>query len=307
MGHRRLLLTSGWMLPPLLAVLFALKGQRFDPAYITPSGLQAILLPVPSQIGQWRLEGGQLFPAERMFEKINGKAGYYLQYRAVELCSGEWVSGDRRWDMYLYRFKDSQGARYAFTGERAGDATGIGDLEGYRVPGQVAVLAGPFYLQLNALKIDADTLPAEALARKLVAHLGVSVPADGARPDHSLASLAGHAMLPDSERLLPEGAFGFSVLHDVHTVRVSLTAGEATWYTAPGDASTLAAYREELKRYGGEQLFEQEAAAGGLMFSSWQIAGVVNGALWGVQAAPSREALLAHWETLLNALQERRP
>jgi hypothetical protein len=291
----------------MLAVLFVLKGQHFDPAFFTPSDMQMNALPVPSEIGQWRLEGGQMFPAERMFEKINGKADYYLQYHALELCSGEWASGDQRWDMYLYHFKDAQGARYAFTGERASNSQGMRSMSGYRVPGQVAVLAGPFYLQLNAHKVDADTDPAEALARELVAHFGDTSPAEDGRPVEPLASLAGDAMIADSEGLLPEGAFGFSVLNEVQTIRVSLSGAEAVWFKAPGNAEALAAYAEELKQYGGEQLFEQDGASGGLMFSSWDIAAVADGALWGVHAAPSREALLAHWEALRTALQRDRP
>ncbi len=114
-------------------------------------------------------------------------------------------------------------------------------------------------------------------------------------------------MIPDTEGLLPEGAFGFSVLNEVKTVRVSLSGAEAVWFKAPGDAKTVAAYAEELKHYGGEQLFERDSAIGGLMFSSWEITGEMDGALWGVHAAPSREALMAHWNALRTALEGVRP
>ena len=50
--------------------------------------------------------------------------------------------------------------------------------------------------------------------------------------------------------------------------------------------------------YGGEELFSEEGASGGSMFGSWGIAGVLDGAVWGVQSAPSREALMEHWKVL---------
>ncbi|MBL7076772.1 MAG: hypothetical protein ISS31_04810 [Kiritimatiellae bacterium] len=307
MVQRRLFLAAGWLLPFVLAALFILKGQHYDPAFFTPPAVQGQDLPVPLEVGHWQLEGGQLFPADRMFEKINGKADYYLQYDAVELCSGEWIAGDQHWDMYLYRFKDADGARYAFSGERPGNPSEIDGIKGYRVPGQVAVLTGTSYLQLNAHRVDADTAPAETLARELVAYLGESSPVADSKPDQSPATLAGDALIKDSEGLLPEGAFGFSVLNEVQTARVSLSGAEAIWFKAPGDIETLMAYAAELKLYGGAHLFEQDGATGGLMFSSWELAGVVDGVLWGVHAAPSREALLAHWNALRSALQGDQP
>ena len=66
-------------------------------------------------------------------------------------------------------------------------------------------------------------------------------------------------------------------------------------------AAHCRAYAEELAMYGGEDLFTDGSAAGGAMFGSWSIAGVLDGAVWGVQNAPSREALMQHW----HALQER--
>ena len=38
------------------------------------------------------------------------------------------------------------------------------------------------------------------------------------------------------------------------------------------------------------------------MFGSWGLAGVLNGKVWGVQNAPSREALILHWNTLRKRL-----
>ncbi len=305
---RRFLLSAGWLFPIVLALSFVVKGRYYDPAFFTPPASLIAALPVPSAVAGWVLEGGVSLPADRMFEKINGKADYYLQYGAVELCSGEWVANGQRWDMYLYRFKEVQGARGAYGGERPSDGKAIEGIEGYTVPGQAAIAAGSFYLQLNAQTAAADTGPAVELALALAPGLGGSSPASADDAAVDLSVLAGDAMVPDSEGFLPESAFGFSVFNNVQTVRVGLDGTEAVWFTAPGDAAAVSAYADELAMYGGEELFNQDGASGGSMYGSWGMAGILNGAMWGVQNAPAREALLQHWNALqagLKTLSER--
>lgn len=300
--HRRILLIAGWLFPVLVLILFAFKGRFYDPAVFTPPVSEVSALPVPATVGEWVLEDGLALPADRMFEKIDGKADYYLQYGADELCSGEWVLNDQRWDMYLYRFEAEQGARGAYNGERPSGGAPIEGLEGYAIPGQAALTAGNYYLQLNALTAEADATPAVELARALVPHLRGSMGEAEARID--LVALAGGEMVGDTEGFLPESAFGFSSFSDVRTVDVSLNDDVAVWFTTEGDAETVAAYADELATYGGENLFTEGDASGGSMFGSWSVAGVENGAVWGVQNATSREALMLHWKTLQERLRD---
>ncbi len=299
---RRVLLIAGWLLPVMLVLFFFVKGRHYDPAFFEPPAAESSALPVPSTVGEWVLEGAQSFPADRMFEKINGKADYYLQYGAIELCSGEWVANGQRWDMYLYRFKEEQGARGAYIGERPSDGKAIEGVGGYTVPGQAALAAGPFYLQLNAQAAGADTRAAVELALALVSTWGRARP-PGEPEEINLAALAGDAMVGDPEGFFPESAFGFSVLNNVRTIQVSLNGSEAVWFTMPGNAETIAAYAEELAMYGGGNLFSQNGGSGGSMFNSWEFAGILNGTVWGIHNAPSREALLQHWDALKEKLQ----
>jgi hypothetical protein len=299
---RRILLTAGWLFPVVLLVLFAVKGRFYDPAAFAPPDAGVPALPMPATVEGWMLEDGIALPADRMYEKINGKADYYLQYGADELCSGEWVANGQRWDMYLYRFETEQGAQGAYTGERPADGQPIEGMEGYTVPGQAAMTVGNYYLQLNALVADADTGPAVELALLLAPFLGESP--DGAETDTriDLAALAGRDMVGDAEGFLPESAFGFSVFKNVRTVQVVLDGVEASWFTAAGDGALIAAYMEELALYGGEEQFTESGASGGSMFGSWGLAGVLNGEIWGVQNASSHEALMRHWHTLKKRL-----
>ena len=141
---RRILLIAGWLFPVVLLVLFAIKGRVYAPAVFAPPASEISALPMPVTLGDWALEDGLVLPAERMYEKINGKASYYLQFGAAQLCCGEWVANGQRWDMYLYRFETEQGARGAYSGERPSDGPPIAGLEGYTVPGQTALAVGKY-------------------------------------------------------------------------------------------------------------------------------------------------------------------
>jgi hypothetical protein len=299
---RRIFLIAGWLFPVVVLVLFAVKGRFYDPAVFTPPNAGVSALPMPVTVEEWTLEEGIALSADRMYEKINGKADYYLQYGADELCSGEWVANGQRWDMYLYRFETAQGAQGAYTGERPSGGKPMEEVEGYTVPGQAALTVGPYYLQLNALVADADTGPAVELAMRLVPFLaGSAEPADAGKAI-DLVALAGEDMVGDAEGFLPESAFGFSVFRNVRTVQVALDGAEASWFTTAGDAALVTAYIEELAMYGGEEQFTANGASGGSMFGSWGLAGMLNGEVWGVQNASSYETLMRHWAALRTRL-----
>lgn len=299
----RMLLFAGWLLPCILVLLFFIKGRSYDPAFFTPPSMISAF-PFPLTLKNWMLEGGEFLPADRMFEKINGKAGYYLQYGATGLYSGEWIApDDQRWDMYLYQFEEGQGARRAYSGERPSDGFSIEGMEGYIVPGQAALVAGAFYLQLNAQTAKADAAPAVELAGALAAYFGGGASEEQAEAVIDLAMLAADAGTGEAEQFLPESAFGFSMFNEVRTIRVVLDGAETVWFTAPGDAETVAAYAKELATYGGEELFSENGGTGGSMFGSWGMAGELDGAVWGVQNASSREALLQQWNVLKQRVQ----
>jgi len=298
---QRVLLAAGWLFPVLVLLVFVLKGQFYNPAVFTPPTAEITALPIPVSLGSWVLESGVVLPADRMFEKINGKADYYLQYGAVELSCGEWSAADQRWDMYLYRFETEQGARGAYNGEKPSEGRPLEGAEGYALPGQAAMTVGTYYLQLNALAAGANPSPAAELCMALKSHLDSTVEGEAQAAQVDLTVLAGDELIGDAEGFVPESAFGFSSFNNVRTVNVTLDGAEAIWFATAGDDATVAAYAEELAMYGGEDLFTEEAAHGGAMFGSWGIAGVIDGQVWGVQNATSREALMEHW----NVLKER--
>jgi hypothetical protein len=293
---------AGWLFPPVLVAVLLWSGRSVDPALVeppAPSAAPGAALPRPEG---WTLSGAASYPAERMYEKINGKAPYYHEYGAVSLDSGTWSDGSNRWDMLLYRFATPDGARGAFRGERPDERADVPG--GYTTPGMAAASAGTAYVQLLAHRPEADPAPAADLARSLLAPFEAGDPA-GKPAEISLADLAGEASAGDV-KTSPRSAFGYSAFDGVEHVEVELDGRRARWYRMPGGEETLAAYRDELSLVGAEDVFDIDHGAGAQVFGSWELAAVRGGRVVGVRDAASRQDLVRHWETFEQALGEAR-
>ena len=303
MLSRKFLIGSGYLLPPLLLILFFWKGQHYDPARFRPPGADRVAIPVMDTSGDWLLQNEQAFSADRMYQKINGKAHYYLEYGATKLFTGEWVEQGDVWDMYLYEFETAKGAHGAFTGERPGERMALPGVEGYSVPGMVAASGGFYYLQLTAQTADADPQSVEALVRTFMDQLGGEM--DEHPQETTLMDLAGDAAQSDSEEYIPENAFGFSSLHDVNHIRVRIEGVEAIWFSMPASDEVVNAYKNELQSYGGQDLFDLPDGFGGSMFGSWELIAVDGDQVWGVRNAASRAELMKHWNALRAGLNSK--
>jgi len=305
MVNRRLLLAAGWVFPFVLAALFFWKGTVYDPAAFEPPAMKGgSAFPVPAAVGGWSLSGTESLPADRMYERINGRASYYLQYGAERLHYGTWSADGKTWDMYLYEFSSPTGARGAFDGEAPSQSREIEGVKGYALPGQVAAVAGTFYFQLSAYEAGAGTVAAEKLVVELALPLGGGDLPDDAEEALTPSILAAEAAIPESDDYLPQNAFGFSAFQEVRTVRVALDGAETVWFQAAGGTEELSNYAGELAEYGGDELFEVDGGTGGSMFGSWEFAAEIDGALWGVRNASSKEILLRHWSAITTALEE---
>jgi len=307
MANRTFLFAAGWVFPFVLAGLFFWKGTVYDPAVFEPPAMEGggSGLPVPAAIGGWALDGGETLPADRMYERINGRASYYLQYGATALHYGTWSADGKMWDMYLYEFSSPAGARGAFDGEAPSQRRELEGAKGYAVPGQVAAAAGAFYLSLSAYEAGADAAAAEELAVELALVLGGGEIQDETEEELTPSMLAGEAAVAESDEFLPQNAFGFSSLQEVRTVRAALDGTETVWFRAAGGTEALANYAAELAEYGGSELFEADGGTGGSMFGSWEFAADADGALWGIRDAASKDILLKHWSAMKTALEEK--
>ncbi len=268
---------------PLLIVGGILwKGRHYDPAYFVPPQAATATAAswVPDKVDTWTLTDKVWFPSERMFEKIDGKDQFYQPFGVDGLLCGSWTSGAESWDMYLYVMKDSKGAHGAFSGEKPASA----NVE----PG-----AARRYSSAGSVVIQAAATDIAKLANTLSGHLLAKSPPETA----PMPTLPAADQVVGSEKLIPKDAFGYTSLANVMDAQYVINQATGTWFFADGGTGALVRYTQELAQYGGEELFTlPDGASGGLMFDSWEIAGIIDHELTGVRNTPTKESVLQHWE-----------
>ena len=286
------------IIPLLIAGGILWKSRHYDPAYFVPPQAATATATswVPDKVETWILTDKAWFPSERMFEKIDGKDQFYQPFGVDGLLCGSWTSGAESWDMYLYVMKDSKGAHGAFSGEKPASANvEPGAARRYSSAGSVVIQAGRFYLQLISTSAEGATAATDIakLANALSGHLLAKSPPETA----STITLPASDQVAGSEKLIPKDAFGYTSLANVMDAQYVVNQATGIWFFADGGTGALARYTRELAQYGGEELFTlPDGASGGLMFDSWEIAGIINHELAGVRNAPTKESVLLHWE-----------
>jgi hypothetical protein len=284
------------IVPFVLIAVLVWTGGTVNPAYVVPprqaGGSGGIEL--PAELDGWQLNGGEWFDAQRMFEKIDGKAPLYIDFGARGLYAGSFERDGDAWDMYLYAMADPGGAEGVFIRERSGqvEPADVG-VDSYASSGSLVLHAGPYYIQLGALAAKADIEEAKDLARSILDNLpGVSGEAEAEKP-----ALPREGQLAGTLDVAPQDAFGFSSLHGVRAAQYVDNGTTATWYTAEGGKETVQAYGDELRTYGAEDVFEDDHGVGGKFLGMWEYLGATPDGLYGVRDAVDRATLTQHWQT----------
>ncbi len=73
----------------------------------------------------------------------------------------------------------------------------------------------------------------------------------------------------------------------------------------PASDEVVNAYKNELRSYGGQDLFDLPNGVGGSMFGSWELIAVDGDQVWGVRNAASRAELMKHWNALRAGLNSK--
>jgi hypothetical protein len=284
------------IVPFVLVAVLAWTGGTVNPAYVEPpqhAGGGGIAL--PAQLAGWELSGAEWFEAERMFEKIDGKAPLYIEFGARGLYAGTLERDGDAWDMYVYAMEKPGGAEGVFIKEKPGnvESAGVG-ADSYAASGSLVLHAGPYYIQLAALAADADVTAAKTLAQSILD----SLPEVSADADEGQPGLPSEGQLAGTLDVLPQDAFGFSSLSGVRAAQYAYAGATATWYTAEGGAEAIRAYAAELRTYGAEDVFEDEHGAGGKFIGMWEYLGATPNGLYGVRDARDRAQLEQHWRAL---------
>lgn len=290
-----------WVLPAGIVALVLWRGTCLDPAFVQPPDKAAAPsgLRFPETLGAWRAAAHEWFPRERIYEKIDGRDVLFMQYDVQSLQCATW-DGAGAWDMYLYTMREPAGARGVWLAEKPATAQLTHDGTVWFTPGAAAVHHGQFYLAISAAQADASITDATNLLALLRAYL----PAAATAARDPAALLPRDGMSENSLEFIPNDAFGFETLDNIHAAGYRVADDDAVWFVTVASNSTAAAalvsqYADEFACFGGSQTFAHAHGFSGVMFDAWETIIYTNDIVFGVRDANSLDTLTQHWQHLL--------
>lgn len=249
------------------------------------------------------------FPRDRLYEKINGRAGYYEAFGVESLHFVSLTARDEpslAIDIELYDLGAPARALGAYAGERAEGVTSTVDPSGLSHLARNALLItrGRYYARV----IGSDEGPrVQAGLQHLGRRLGEGLPRAPLPWAYSLL-VGGLGLDPGRIAFHPENAFSFGFARRVYAAR--LDGAAEVFVAARPDPSSAERLASQLAA-GFLELGEATGEAGGVRWARDRYLGEVSGAraagsfVIGVRAAPAIEpavAVLAKLEVALAAL-----
>jgi hypothetical protein len=204
----------------------------------------------------WELYGEVLrFTPENLYEKINGRAEFYLAYDMVEMTfAGFEKSGDesRFVDVSVYDMGTPTHAFGVFSTERSHEASHLElGRDAYRSGANYYIWKGQYYIQIIAADAT-DELQriGEDLARKttdLVSDSGESVWGLDALPEED--------RVPGSERYFLVDAMGLDFMRNTYIAQYNKDGSVVSAFLSQRDSpeeaqAAVAQYEEHANRYG---------------------------------------------------------
>lgn len=279
----------------VLGALFYAGSSR-DPAFYTPPEDEIIQgYTIPESCKGWTAAERQWLPAERMYEKINGYASFYIQYGVEGLISASWTRDSSEWDMTLFVMSNANSSIAVFAHERPQSAENVACAEdAYIAPGTLIARDGPYYAKFMALSPNANAQEIIPLTDSLLSQLSGAEASD---ITEETLSLPEEGQLPGSQNISIRDAFGFTSLKEVTHAQYAAGGTTATWYYTITEETTFHNYTNELHEYGAENFFSVGTAHGAEMFGAWEILEHTGVGIHGVRDASTREAAEMHWQT----------
>lgn len=220
--------------------------------------------PLPdARIASWEAPRSvDRFTAETLYEKIDGRADAYLQFKVVGLVFGTYFNStdaERTVDVYAYDMGEPANAYGIYKTEASpgAEAVPIGK-EGYRTGGAIFFHKGASYIQvLPSDTQDADVAyaVAESIAANIEAEAEQASPADLLPAENRVADSAGYQA---------QDAFGLSFLSDVYTADYEVDGKRITLFihqaASPDEARELQTkYEASFTDYGSVLWKDEES------------------------------------------------
>jgi len=262
--------------------------------------------PIPEGVAPagWREGRLSTYDASNVYEKIDGREGYYKSFGFVRLHCLTLTAGEQTIDIELYDLGKSVNALGAAAGELPhGAAPQVRDGALSLIDKNALFLArGRFYLR--ALGSSAGE-PVQAALRAVRDRFLAELPAESLPWSHAL--FAGVGVPPARVSYRPENAFSFDFAREVH---VGLMADGDTELFASAQADPARA-RETAGRYaaGFSEYGESAGEAGGVRWikdrylSRFSAAGASGRFVIGVRGAADAKAGAALYQKLEEAVK----
>ena len=201
----------------------------------------------------------ETYPADNLYEKINGKAPLYIEAGFVKLSTARFISKDNEslWmELFIFDMGDIKNAFSVYSVQRRPDVEILPDMQfGYRTTDAPYFVHGKFYVEFIASSKSDELFKAMMeTAQKVQANLPIDadteIPEFGYFPQENLVA--------GSHKLYLESAFGFENLTDTFTAQYragdeTVTAFLSKRPSAADAAALFESYYKFLIENGGKK------------------------------------------------------
>ena len=256
----------------IIGIGVVLAQYRFNPAVLQKDALlsstekisQAATPPsdessLPLPQGLAPLTAGEIFDAQNLSDKINGKAELYLSAGFTRLVSQRFkdeIVPDLWFEVFAYDMADGHNAFSVFSAQRREDGVSL-DITpySYRAANALFFVHGSYYVEIIASEASERALqPMERLAGEFIRNTATKNAVI-----NEMELFPQQDLVSDSIALISSDAFGYEGLDNVYTAEYELDdAGLMAFFSrrrSGSDAEKLATgYRNFLINFGGKAI-----------------------------------------------------
>ncbi|MHC4574408.1 MAG: DUF6599 family protein [Planctomycetota bacterium] len=187
----------------------------------------------------------EIYTSGNLYEKINGKADFYIDTGFEQLSTRRFISKDKEnlWvELFVYDMGSIRNAFSVYSRQKRPDVRPFPNVQfGYKTGNALYFVHGKYYIELvGSTESDELTKAATEVAQKIRANL----PVDKAAHIAELSIFPLENLIPDSFKLYLTDTFGFEELTDTFTARYKLDDEIVTAFFSkrsdPKQAQTIA-------------------------------------------------------------------
>jgi hypothetical protein len=195
------------------------------------------------------------FTAENLYEKINGRAEFYLAYDMIELTFVGFENGNddgQFVDISVYDMGTPTHAFGVFSAERSHEASPLElGRDAYRSGANYYIWKGPYYIQI----VSSDTTDELQRIGMDLARKTTDLVSDSGEPVWGLSALPEEDRVPGSERYFLVDAMGLDFMRNTYMARYKRDGTIVSAFLSQQDSQeaardTVALYLEHANRYG---------------------------------------------------------